>query len=48
MWTASVERPFALDAEGNLEIPDLPGLGVTLDREKLARHTPDPAPLFAG
>ncbi|MDQ7248162.1 mandelate racemase/muconate lactonizing enzyme family protein [Dongia sedimenti] len=41
------ERPFALDAEGNLEIPQLPGLGVTLDREKLARYTPDPAPLFA-
>jgi D-galactarolactone cycloisomerase len=40
------ERPFALDAEGNLEIPALPGLGVTLDRAKLARYTPDPAPLF--
>ncbi len=41
------ERPFALDAEGNLEIPTLPGLGVTLDRDKLARYTPDPSPLFA-
>jgi D-galactarolactone cycloisomerase len=41
------ERPFALDAEGNLEIPALPGLGVSLDRDKLARYTPDPAPLFA-
>lgn len=41
------ERPFALDGEGNLEIPELPGLGVALDREKLARYTPDPAPLFA-
>jgi D-galactarolactone cycloisomerase len=40
------ERPFALDSEGYLEIPDLPGLGVALDREKLARYTPDPAPLF--
>jgi len=40
------EQPFALDAEGNLEIPQLPGLGVALDREKLARYTPDPAPLF--
>jgi len=40
------ERPFALDGEGNLEIPELPGLGVALDREKLARYTPDPAPLF--
>jgi L-alanine-DL-glutamate epimerase-like enolase superfamily enzyme len=41
------ERPFALDAEGNLEIPALPGLGVALDRHKLARYTPDPSPLFA-
>jgi D-galactarolactone cycloisomerase len=40
------EKPFALDDEGHLEIPDLPGLGVALDREKLARYTPDPAPLF--
>jgi len=41
------DRPFALDAEGNLEIPALPGLGVALDRDKLARYTPDPSPLFA-
>ena len=41
------ERPFALDAEGNLEIPAVPGLGVALDRDKLARYTPDPSPLFA-
>jgi D-galactarolactone cycloisomerase len=40
------EKPFALDAEGYLEIPDLPGLGIALDPEKLARYTPDPAPLF--
>ncbi|PXW56601.1 mandelate racemase/muconate lactonizing enzyme family protein [Chelatococcus asaccharovorans] len=40
-------EPFALDAEGWLTIPDLPGLGVTIDREKLARYTPDVAPLFA-
>jgi D-galactarolactone cycloisomerase len=40
------ERPFALDGEGNLEIPALPGLGVALDREKLARYTTDPSPLF--
>ncbi len=42
-----LDQPFALDAEGNLEIPQLPGLGVALDRDKLARYTPDPAPLFA-
>jgi len=40
------EKPFALDGDGHLEIPDLPGLGIALDREKLARYTPDPAPLF--
>ena len=28
--------PFALDAEGYLAIPDAPGLGVTLDAERLA------------
>ncbi|MCW3475283.1 mandelate racemase/muconate lactonizing enzyme family protein [Limobrevibacterium gyesilva] len=40
------EEPFALDAEGYLTIPDKPGLGVALDREKLARYTPDPSVLF--
>jgi D-galactarolactone cycloisomerase len=39
--------PFALDDEGYLAIPMKPGLGVTLDCEKLARYTPDPSPLFA-
>lgn len=39
--------PFDLDDEGWLTIPDLPGLGVTIDRDKLARYTPDPAALFA-
>jgi D-galactarolactone cycloisomerase len=41
------ETPFALDGEGYLTIPSVPGLGVALDRDKLARVTPDPAPLFA-
>jgi len=40
------EQPFKLDAEGNLEIPALPGLGVALDRDKVGRYTPDPSPLF--
>jgi L-alanine-DL-glutamate epimerase-like enolase superfamily enzyme len=40
--------PFALDGEGCLAIPDKPGLGVALDREKLKRFTTDPAPLFSG
>ncbi|UVK43856.1 mandelate racemase/muconate lactonizing enzyme family protein [Mesorhizobium sp. AR07] len=39
-------EPFRLDAEGYLAIPDGPGLGVTLDPEKIARYTPDPTPLF--
>ena len=41
------ETPFALDGEGYLTIPNTPGLGVALDREKLARVTRDPSPLFA-
>jgi L-alanine-DL-glutamate epimerase-like enolase superfamily enzyme len=31
--------PFVLDAEGYLEIPTLPGLGIELDRDKLARYS---------
>ncbi len=38
--------PFVVDDEGYLEIPDAPGLGVSLDPDKLARYTPDPRPLF--
>jgi D-galactarolactone cycloisomerase len=37
---------FVLDNEGYLAIPDAPGLGVTLDFEKLARYTPEPIRLF--
>jgi len=40
------ETPFQLDADGYLAIPQLPGLGISLDREKLERYTPDPSPLF--
>jgi len=39
-------EPFRLDAEGYLAIPDGPGLGVTLDPDKIARYTLDPKPLF--
>jgi len=42
-----LEEPFALDEDGWLAIPSRPGLGVTIAREKLARYTPDVAPLFA-
>ncbi|SHO66575.1 L-alanine-DL-glutamate epimerase [Pseudoxanthobacter soli DSM 19599] len=39
-------EPFRLDDSGRLAIPDAPGLGIALDRDKVARYTPDPAPLF--
>ena len=39
-------EPFTLDEDGWLEIPDRPGLGVTIARDKLARYTPDVTPLF--
>jgi L-alanine-DL-glutamate epimerase-like enolase superfamily enzyme len=39
-------EPFTLDQDGWLEIPDRPGLGVTIARDKLARYTPDVTPLF--
>ena len=39
-------EPFKLDAEGWLAIPDEPGLGVAIDRAKLARYTDDPDRLF--
>jgi L-alanine-DL-glutamate epimerase-like enolase superfamily enzyme len=41
-----LEQPFRLDAEGNLEVPLNPGLGVTLDREKVTRYSPNAAALF--
>ena len=34
-----VERAWSLDDEGMLAIPDEPGLGISLDREALARYT---------
>jgi L-alanine-DL-glutamate epimerase-like enolase superfamily enzyme len=40
-------EPFRLDAEGRLDIPQRPGLGVDLDRDRVARFTPDPGVLFA-
>lgn len=42
-----LEEPFVLDADGYLPIPDVPGLGVRLSREKLSRFTPDAGVLFA-
>ena len=41
-----LREPFSLDSEGYLRIPDLPGLGVELDPDKLARYTPDATALF--
>jgi D-galactarolactone cycloisomerase len=40
-------RPFSLDADGMLAIPDLPGLGVELDPDKVARYSPAATELFA-
>jgi L-alanine-DL-glutamate epimerase-like enolase superfamily enzyme len=39
-------EPFALDVNGELTIPSAPGLGAVIDRDKLARYTPDVRPLF--
>jgi L-alanine-DL-glutamate epimerase-like enolase superfamily enzyme len=39
-------EPFKLDAEGHLEIPMRPGLGITLDPAKVARYSPGAAALF--
>ncbi|WP_333672501.1 mandelate racemase/muconate lactonizing enzyme family protein [Elioraea tepidiphila] len=36
-----LDAPFALDREGRLAIPDRPGLGVTLNPDRVARYTPD-------
>lgn len=38
--------PFTLDKDGMLTIPRGPGLGVSLDPDKLARYTPDPGAIF--
>ena len=32
-------EPFVLDDEGYLQIPDKPGLGIELDRNKLKKYT---------
>ena len=40
-------EPFVLDGEGMLTLPQGPGLGVTLDPDKVARYSVDPSPLFA-
>ena len=32
-------EPFVLDSDGCLEIPDRPGLGIEIDREKLAKYS---------
>ena len=40
-------EPFRLDAEGYLEIPMLPGIGVSLDPEKVSRYAPKWTSIFA-
>jgi L-alanine-DL-glutamate epimerase-like enolase superfamily enzyme len=39
-------EPFKLDGEGYLEIPGKPGLGIALDRDKVARYSPSADLLF--
>jgi len=39
-------KPFGLDEEGYIGIPDSPGLGVMLDRDKIARYSPSADKLF--
>lgn len=39
-------EPFELDEDGMLNVPQGPGLGITLDADKLSRYTPDASPLF--
>lgn len=41
-----LDRPFKLDADGFLAIPSGPGLGVTLDPDKVARYSPAAGRLF--
>ncbi len=41
-------EPFRLDDKGWLEIPELPGIGLTLDPDRLAAYTPNARGLFAG
>jgi D-galactarolactone cycloisomerase len=41
-------EPFSLDADGQLEIPMAPGIGVSLDPDKVARYAPAWKGLFAG
>ena len=41
-----LKKPFKLDQEGMLEIPNLPGLGVEIDQDKLDLYTPDAALFF--
>ncbi|CAM5310130.1 galactonate dehydratase [Aquamicrobium terrae] len=41
-----LETPFKLDDEGYLAVPDAPGLGVSLDREKVTRYAASADGLF--
>ena len=41
---ALVAEPWRLDADGMLAIPDRPGLGITLDRDAIARYGDAPLP----
>jgi D-galactarolactone cycloisomerase len=40
--------PFTLDADGMLEIPRAPGLGIQIDPDKIGSYAPNAAALFEG
>ena len=35
-----ITRPFQIDAEGFLNVPEGPGLGIELDLDAIRRYTP--------
>lgn len=39
-------EPFGIGADGKLPIPDVPGLGLRLDKDRVARYAPDAALLW--
>ena len=41
-----LSEPFKLDSEGYLEIPNRPGLGIELNRDKVAQYSPSADALF--
>jgi len=38
-FKSDITRPFVVDADGTMAVPDGPGIGVTPDHERLAATT---------